>query len=220
MSKFIEQLLRKLILIYLNFLYRPGWIESVCEEINATVRDTDLEAFASWYSYRFSTSLRCIRTFNGFIQYHRDTAWNTASTYGGRQWLYQTCTEFGWYKTSGSVYQPFGRFPVRLFYKMCSGLFGEQINGQTIHLNIEQKNVLYGGLRPEVNNVYFTNGMIDPWRPLSIQTDLNSRSPADVIPGASHCAELRSASPYDSVEMAAVKQRVKYLVRLWLGLAY
>lgn len=102
---------------------------------------------------------------------------------------------------------------------MCSDLYGEQINRQTINLNIDRKNVLFGGFRPEINNVYFTNGMIDPWRTMSIQTDLNFRSPADVIPGASHCADLSSASPYDSVEMAAVKERIKYLVRLWLGLA-
>lgn len=100
---------------------------------------------------------------------------------------------------------------------MCSDLYGEQINRETIHLNIDRKNVLFGGFRPEINNVYFTNGMIDPWRTMSIQTDLNSRSPADVIPGASHCADLSSASPNDSLEMRAVHQRIRDLVALWLG---
>lgn len=33
----------------------------------------------------------------------------------GRQWLYQTCTEFGFYQTSDSNKQPFGSlFPLRL----------------------------------------------------------------------------------------------------------
>lgn len=37
------------------------------------------------------------------------------------------------------------------------------------------------------------------------------------FPGASHCNDLDSASIYDTPEMAAVKQRIKYLVALWLG---
>lgn len=49
--------------------------------------------------------------------------------------------------------------------------------------NVARKNVKYGGLNPQVNNVYFTHGSIDPWRTMGIQTDLNDRSPADVIPG-------------------------------------
>lgn len=42
---------------------------------------------------------------------------------------------------------------------------------------------MYGGMNPEVTNVYFTHGSIDPWRVMGIQTDLNERSPAVVIPG-------------------------------------
>lgn len=38
-------------------------------------------------------------------------------------------------------------------------------------------------MNPAVNNVYFTQGQIDPWRAMGIQNDLNARSPADVIPG-------------------------------------
>lgn len=49
--------------------------------------------------------------------------------------------------------------------------------------NVARKNVKYGGMNPQVTNVYFTQGSIDPWRAMGIQTDLNDRSPADVIPG-------------------------------------
>lgn len=66
---------------------------------------------------------------------------------------------------------------------MCSDIYGDIINEQTLTLNIDRKNVLYGGFSPVINNVYFTHGLIDPWRTMGIQTDLNNRSPADVIPG-------------------------------------
>lgn len=49
--------------------------------------------------------------------------------------------------------------------------------------NVERKNVMYGGMNPQVSNVYFTQGAIDPWRTMGIQSDLSDRAPADVVPG-------------------------------------
>lgn len=31
--------------------------------------------------------------------------------------------------------------------------------------------------------VYFTHGLIDPWRIMGVQRDINDHSPADIIPG-------------------------------------
>lgn len=60
---------------------------------------------------------------------------------------------------------------------------------------------MYGGLNPDVNNVsflsnylysfylwhltqvYFTHGLIDPWRVVGVQNDINESSPVDIIPG-------------------------------------
>lgn len=60
-----------------------------------------------------------------------------------------------------------------------------------MQVNVERKNVKYGGMNPAVTNVYFTQGAIDPWRTMGIQTDLNDRSPADVIPGTTIHFEIR-----------------------------
>lgn len=42
---------------------------------------------------------------------------------------------------------------------------------------------MYGGLRPDLRNVIFTNGDIDPWHALSVLQDLNTFSPAVLIKG-------------------------------------
>jgi hypothetical protein len=47
---------------------------------------------------------------------------------------------------------------------------------------IKSTNQMYGGKQPEVTNVFFTNGYLDPWRPVSIQKDLNKNAPSVVIP--------------------------------------
>lgn len=42
---------------------------------------------------------------------------------------------------------------------------------------------MYGGQRPDLTNVIFTNGDIDPWHSLSVLEDLNDYSPAILING-------------------------------------
>jgi len=44
---------------------------------------------------------------------------------------------------------------------------------------------MYGGRLPDLKNVIFTNGDIDPWHALSVLEDLNASSPAIVIKGSS-----------------------------------
>ena len=40
---------------------------------------------------------------------------------GGRQWTYQTCSEFGWYQTSDQPKHPYGsRFPLKDSIKVSS----------------------------------------------------------------------------------------------------
>lgn len=64
-----------------------------------------------------------------------------------------------------------------------------------MQINVERKNVMYGDLNPDVNNVYFTHGLIDPWRTMGIQYDLNAYSPADVIPGTlNECPNMKFCS--------------------------
>lgn len=53
----------------------------------------------------------------------------------------------------------------------------------TLNRFIHQTNVFYGALNPEVTNVFFTNGEIDPWHRMGILKNLNSQSPAAFIPG-------------------------------------
>lgn len=96
-----------------------------------------------------------------------------------RQWIYQTCNEYGWYQTSGSANQPFGtKFPVALYTTMCYDAYGDQFTNEFINQQIDQTNAVFGGLKPEVENVYITHGQLDPWRAMGIQ----SPEEATIIP--------------------------------------
>ena len=65
---------------------------------------------------------------------------------------------------------------------LCIVLFGSFDKTRMMN-NADRTNVIYGGWNPEVTNVFFTQGQLDPWRAMGIQQDLNDQSPAVVIPG-------------------------------------
>lgn len=97
-----------------------------------------------------------------------------------RQWIYQTCNEYGWYQTSGSAAQPFGtKFPVTFYTTMCADLYGAQFTNSFIESRVAETNENFGGLTPNVQNVYLTHGHLDPWRAMGIQDEAQ----ATIIPG-------------------------------------
>ncbi|CAG2181294.1 unnamed protein product, partial [Oppiella nova] len=103
---------------------------------------------------------------------------------GMRQWTYQTCTEFGYYQTTSLKDSPFGHnLPVEFFTKQCTDIFGPQITAQTIEKAVEATNFYYGGRQPNVTNVVFPNGSLDPWHALSVLQDLNNSTKAVLIEG-------------------------------------
>lgn len=103
---------------------------------------------------------------------------------------------------------------------------------------VQHTNVLYGGFQPDVTNVYFTHGSIDPWHHMGVLDDLNHHSPATVIPGLnsniyfllrtyngrvsdisgiSHCRDLGSINyEKDSKALINSKVTIRNLVKKWL----
>lgn len=131
----------------------------------------------------------------------------------GRQWYYQSCNEFGWYQTSGSKRQPFGtKFPLDLFTNICRDAYDINFTNLAIQNKIEETNRFFGALNPGTENVYFTQGQLDPWRCVGLQEE----GKATIIPEYGHSMDLRSISEEDSEEMKASKEAVAELVRKWV----
>lgn len=53
-----------------------------------------------------------------------------------------------------------------------------------LNRGVKRTNIIYGGSIPDVQNVIFVNGGVDPWHALSILHDLSESSPAIFIPGS------------------------------------
>lgn len=78
---------------------------------------------------------------------------------------------------------------------------------------MSETNESFGGMNPDVENVYMTHGALDPWHPMGH----GEEEGASMIPRASHCSDFGSISSSDSAEMRASKERLVELVAKWLA---
>lgn len=152
-----------------------------------------------------------------------------------RPWIYQTCNEIGWYQTSTSRKQPFGtNYPLDFFTTLCADAYGKKFTPEYIQKRLDNTNKIFGGLRPEVENVYMTHGQLDPWRSVGLEDEnqvtiipskfspllnISSTNYLKLISFSvhAHCKDLGSISDRDTPELRASKEKVAALVRQWLA---
>ena len=119
--------------------------------------------------------------------------------------------------TTNQEEQTFGSsLPLEYFENWCPDAFGADLTSKILHQSVIETNEEYQGLSPDVTNVVWVNGVLDPWHPLGITSDLNKASPAILIHGASHCADMLPSDPDDSQEMGEAKKRIGSLVSQWV----
>ena len=94
--------------------------------------------------------------------------------------------------------------------------FGEDFNHERLADNVANTNHEYGGFQPNVSNVVFVHGSLDPWYTLGVVKELNVNTPVIIIPGASHCNDMFPDSPADSEQLRAARLRIGELVNTWI----
>ena len=139
---------------------------------------------------------------------------------GMRAWLYQSCTEFGYYQIANPNLAESARsqqITTAYHNDMCNRLFGI-----TTPVNTDKTNqTFFDHLADKsVTNIFFTNGSDDPWSTLS----LTGSSPTALanpalkfftMEGASHCEDLARATT-DAIKSAHTK--FDTMLGQWLGL--
>ena len=105
---------------------------------------------------------------------------------------------------------------MEFFERKCMDAFGEDFNHERLADNVANTNHEYGGFQPNVSNVVFVHGSIDPWHAMGVLEDLNEMAPSIYIPGTSHCADMYPDSPSDPEELTAARLRIGELVNTWV----
>jgi len=151
------------------------------------------------------------------VQQIRDTTTFSVGGVGLRQWVYQTCNEFGYFQTTDSDNQPFGNLvPIKYFTEQCIDIFDVDLNPDLL---VNYTNMYYGGnkLTPTSGtNILFVNGNIDPWHALGVTQDVSSTLTTILIDGTAHCRNVLPVddkSPPDLIE--AIKKTEKTISE-WL----
>ncbi|XP_043285971.1 putative serine protease K12H4.7 [Venturia canescens] len=147
----------------------------------------------------------------------RNVTWASEMAEGGRQWMYQTCTEFGFFQTSTARPNLFSEtFPVDFFVQQCTDVFGPRFNLHLLENSVERTNSFYGAKDIKVTNVVYVHGSIDPWHALGITQSTDPKAPAIFINGTAHCANMYPASSNDLPELTEARQKVNQLIGEWL----
>ena len=142
------------------------------------------------------------------------------SSFGMRQWFYQSCTEYGYWQNAYHDENLSARSKlINLEYHrdVCRRLFGIETPTDTHKINDAFYLPL---LQKSTSQIFFTNGSTDPWINLSIAEQngntLNSNTSHMTIEGAAHCDDLRSPKTSDSEFLKAARSRFVDLVREWI----
>lgn len=196
-------------------------IDTICGIMTDESNGSPIERYAKVNSLMLSTySQKCLdNSYNKMIKGLQATAWNASASEGGRQWMYQTCTEFGFFQSSdlGDV-QPFGNFfNLKFSIQQCMDVFGAKFNQELIQMGINRTNTNYGGYGMRATKIVFPNGSIDPWHFLGFTKDLSMESPAIYIQGTAHCANMYPATSDDLPQLVQARATIEKLIGTWLS---
>ena len=73
-------------------------------------------------------------------------------------------------------------------------------------------------LAASASRIIFTYGEVDPWHVFAVDVrNLSSQLPVIMIPGGSHCADMRSGREDDTPQMIAARSQTELLLRGWIA---
>ncbi|CAI5448438.1 unnamed protein product [Caenorhabditis angaria] len=176
-------------------------VPAACQILNnATIGDEIqrvigvLSLYDSWYSP--SDSGCRPNNYTAFIQTYADTSMPNDDVISTRSWIWQTCTELGYYQTTdGGNSGIFGStVPLDFFADQCIALFGPEYTLDKTFELIDAVREKYGHKIPNDEND------VDSW----------------LINGTAHCADMYPARDSDSQSLKDARLRIHAHLKTWL----
>ena len=145
--------------------------------------------------------------------------WNSKSTDERAEefwWINQVCDEFGWLQTSHEFGNDF--VTVGWMEKAYCSQFGPEFTPAYIDAQIAQTNELFGAKNPEVTNVVFVHGTIDPWSAMGrTEPWPNNDNDVLIIEDGSHCQNMYPNIENNWPSMALAKSTIRARLEQWLA---
>lgn len=195
-------------------------VQSLCA--NLTAAADPMDAFVT-LSKKFNNPApaNCLdASYADTIQQLQTTQYMTPYS-DARSWTWQTCSQFGYFQSTDSPYQPFGNgIPVQYYIQMCNDVFGFKFD---LPANIDNTNNKFGGQNlPEFSytNVAFDGARYGVWETLAPQQAVGPTVPLFLYESEGHCGgvfPLTESTPSDIVE---VHHKVFAEIEKWLAQFY
>mmetsp|Transcript_2166 Transcript_2166/g.4975 ORF Transcript_2166/g.4975 Transcript_2166/m.4975 type:complete len:589 (-) Transcript_2166:29-1795(-) len=194
-------------------------IDHLCSSLIAAreVTGSNVKALAAVSKQQRGNSTACIEVdWEGTIRYLSS---DEAKEEGLRSWLWQTCTEFGFYQTCEAASScPYGKgyHTIDLDLEICRRAFG--ITEGNVWSNVQQSIEQYGGWNIDASRILFVNGDIDPWAMLGVDFDHGSSSALSTIwvEGASHHFWTHEIKDSDGEGIKKAREAIYRHVVEWL----
>ena len=194
-------------------------IATVCELMNDESIGVPIERLAALNDLVMSINDEtCIEhRYQALIDKMTDLDFDSDNNDATRTWIWQTCTEFGWYQTAEGSEQPFGQhIPLSYYIQQCVDAYGPEYDQSFVDAAVAATNAKYGARDLATSRVVLVNGSIDPWHAMGIIESSDPALPAVYINGTAHCANMYPARAEDSPELVAARQQVGELIGQWL----
>jgi hypothetical protein len=136
---------------------------------------------------------------------------------GLRSWLWQTCTEFGFYQTcEESSLCPFARgyHTLDTDFEICEQAFG--VSREDVVDNVAKSLKYYGGWNMDAHRILSVNGDVDPWSMLALTTERGDGLPTHWVKGASHHFWTHAVKDTDGQEIKDARDIIYLKVIQWL----
>jgi pimeloyl-ACP methyl ester carboxylesterase len=133
-----------------------------------------------------------------------------------RQWMWQSCTQFGWFQVANGNGKDTSRSSlVDLEYhkQVCARLYQTPMTADG-SMNQEWFHPLFD---TTTSKIIFSNGADDPWLTLSVtegMTESNENLPLEMMTGAAHCSDLKATTAIPAV--LAAQATMTTLIEDWI----
>lgn len=133
-----------------------------------------------------------------------------------RQWMWQSCTEFGWFQVANGTGNGTSRsslVDLKYHADVCQRLYKTPMK-----VDGSLNDLWYANLfDPSTTKIIFTNGANDPWLTLSVvegSEDVNPEFPLFMMEGAAHCTDLKAVTNIPAV--IAAQAQMDGIIKEWL----
>ncbi|XP_022096081.1 thymus-specific serine protease-like [Acanthaster planci] len=194
----------------------PGYfnVEAVCNIMTNESYPDAFEALrAIYFKPTYWDQYQCQDfSYDGYTSYYR----NTSRVTTGRPWLYQTCSQYGFYQTCDSDTNCMftDLYDLNISLQFCKDVFG--IDGPQVLGHVDWTNSFYGSDMPWGSRIVFANGDLDPWHALGVKNDLSDSMKSIMIRGGAHCQDIVPVTSYDSDALKAGRTAIENEVKKWL----